>query len=500
MDEGELRRVPGALRRFLAPFAPLFGRTEARRHGAQYVRGLLATREERRNAENLAEVVAGSAEKDARALQQFLTNSPWKHEAVLAALQRVVADELLPQEPGEGTVLDGVFTLDGTGFAKQGTQSAGVARQYSGTLGKVDTCQIGVFVGYATARGHALVDGALWLPREWTDDPARCRRARVPEAVITAGYRSQVEVGLALLRRARDVGALIGRWVTADEAFGQVPAFRDALEDEGWWYVAEVPCTTPVFADAPAVRRVRLTPGGAPRDVTVQPAAQQVQAVAAALAPERWSTLAVAQGAQGPRVHRFAALRVWESRDGVPGRACWLVLRRNLDGSEPKYYLSNAPEETPLAELARVGAARWTVETEFQHGKGLAGLDEYEVRSWPGWHHHMALCLLANAFLLSLQRRWTGAGGKYASGRADLTTRVPLAHLVRPPRLPRSLYGRSRPRAAAGATAGHAPAGRPHPAPPPPAAPRHPRRPTALAPCHPAPQRPRRRLPRQTPA
>jgi SRSO17 transposase len=503
VDEGSFRQVAGALRAFHRRFAPLFGRTEARRHGAQYVRGLLVTREERRNAENLAETVVGSAERDSRALQQFLTDSPWRPEAVVAELQRYLGEELLPQDPQEareGVATDGVFTLDSTGFAKRGTGSAGVARQYSGTLGKVDNCQIGVFVGYATARGHALIDGQLWLPREWTDDPARCRRARVPDAVVQAGYASQAAVGLALLRRARDVGALPGRWVTADEAFGQVPTFRDALDADGWWYVAEVPTTTPVFVGQARTRQVRLGRGTPPRPVAVQPAAQTVQAVAAALPARRWTTVTVAQGAKGPRTHRFAALRVWESRDGVPGRDCWLVLRQNLDGSEPKYFLSNAPADTPLATLARVGAVRWTVETEFQTSKGLVGLDEYEVRSWPGWHHHITLCLLANAFLLSLQRAWVGAGEKGARGRtapsADETDDYRHAS-----RDPRALFARPRP-------PGPRPTPRPlrHPRPGRAGAPRpattpplDPGRPATVARRHPAPQRPRHRVTRVPP-
>ncbi len=235
MDEREFRRVAGTFRAFHKRFAPLFGRKEARRHGEQYVRGLLVQHAERRNAENLAEAVVGSASRDARALQQFLTDSPWQHEAVVAELQRYLGERLLSQQPEEGVAADGVWTLDSTGFAKRGTRSAGVARQYSGTLGKVDTCQLGVFLGYATARGHALVDGQLFLPREWLADPQRCRRAGVPTTVLEGGYQSQVDLGLALLRRARATGALVGQWVTADEAFGQVPAFRDALDAMRSW-------------------------------------------------------------------------------------------------------------------------------------------------------------------------------------------------------------------------------------------------------------------------
>src|SRR5436190_2166951 len=478
MDEHEFRRVAGALRTFHKRFAPLFGRKEARQRGEQYVRGLLVQHAERRNAENLAEAVVGSGGRDARALQQFLTDSPWRHEAVVAELQRYLAERLLPQDPDEGVAADGVWTLDSTGFAKRGTRSAGVARQYSGTLGKVDNCQLGVFLGYATVRGHALVDGHLYLPREWADDPERCRQVGVPAAVLTAGYQSQADLGLALLRHARATGALVGRWVTADEAFGQVPAFRDALDAMGYWYVAEVPSTTPVFTAAPRTKRVRLTaaPAAGPRAVEIQPAAQTVQAVAAALPPTRWQTLTVAEGAQGPRTHAFAALRVWESREEVPGRACWLVLRRNLDGRELKYYFSNAPADTPLATLARVGATRWTVETEFQTGKGQVGLDEYEVRSWPGWHHHVTLCLLANAFLLALQQDWSTDLRLAEGGKKGPDGRAPL----RPARHPAT----GRPSAPRGATP----------------APLDPCRPAPLAGRDPAPQCLRPRHPRQTPA
>jgi len=140
-----------------------------------------------------------------------------------------------------------------------------------------------------------------------------------------------------------------------------------------------------------------------------------VAALAAGLTPTQWKAKTVAEGAQGPRTYLFAARRVWESREGLPGRECWLVLRRNLDGSEPKYYLSNAPASTSLLTLARVGALRWPIETEFETEKGETGLDEYEVRSWAGWHHHISLALLAGAFLLTVQQDW---GEKDAPGDA----------------------------------------------------------------------------------
>ena len=200
--------------------------------------------------------------------------------------------------------------------------------------------------------------------------------------------------------------------MTGDEGYGQVPSLRDALDADGWWYVLEVPSTTPVFAQ-PARTAVPAWSGRGrkptkPRVLAGEPPPRAVQALAASLAPAAWSVLTVADGAQGPRTYQFAAQRVWERRDGLPGRACWLVLRRNLDGTAPKYYLSNAPADTPLATLGWVGAMRWPIETEFETEKGETGLDEYEVRGWPGWHHHITLSLLAGAFLLTVQQDWGG--------------------------------------------------------------------------------------------
>jgi SRSO17 transposase len=240
-----------------------------------------------------------------------------------------------------------------------------------------------------------------------TDDRQRCRAAGVPEAV---GYQSKAELGLAMLRRAQQAGHLTATWVTGDSGYGEVPTLRDTLDAEGWRYVLEVPSITPVLTQAAQV----AVPEGAGRGrkptqlqlVAGEPGPQSVAAVAANLPAAAWHALTVAEGAQGPRIHQCAALRVWESRDGLPGRAGWLLLRRDLDGSEVKYYLSNAPADTALLRLAQGGAMRWPVETEFQTEKGATGLDEYEVRTWLGWHDHITMALLAGAFLLSLQRDW----------------------------------------------------------------------------------------------
>jgi SRSO17 transposase len=453
MDDGAFRRVAATFRAFHTRFAPLFGRKEARRHSERYLRGLLVQQTDRRNVENLAEAVGGVS---ARALQPFLTDSPWPHAPVRPALHSYLAERLWPHEVAEGTVDDCVWTLDATGCPKQGRHSVGVARQYSGTLGKVGNCQLGVFLGYGSPRGHTLVDGELYLPRGWLDEPGRCRRAGVPEAVLATGYRRQTDLGLDLLHRARAVGALVASWVVADETFGQVPAFRAALDALRYWYLLEVPATTPVFTHPSRHLRAALG-AGPPRRVEVTPAAAPVRLVAATLPARAWTRRTVAAGALGPRTYQVAAVRVWESRDGTPGRRAWLVLRRNPDGSELKYHLSNAPPTISARRLAWVGAQRWPIETEFQQGKGEVGLDEYEVRSWRGWHHHVTLCLLAAAFLLTLQQDWGGKDG----GRDPAAAHPRAARAAAPPPL-------------------------------------DPRRPAPLADRHAAPHRPRHRLPRQT--
>jgi SRSO17 transposase len=405
MDQAAFDRVASSFAAFHAEFAPLFGRKEAQRRSEQYLRGLMVQQAERRNAENMAEAIDGATP---RALQRLLTEAPWATVPVIERLQHYVGTRLSSAE--------GIFVLDESGVAKQGRQSVGVARQYCGTLGKVGSCQLGVFVAYVSERGHALVDERLFLPEEWTNDPERCRAAGVPEDV---SYQSKATLGLAMLRQARAAGHLAGTWVAGDDAYGMVPTLRDALDAEGWRYVLDVPSTTPVFT---AEAQVVVPPwSGRGRKPTVprlahdSPLPQTVAAVAAALPPDAWQEVTVAEGAQGPRTYLFVARRVWESRAGLPGRACWLLLRRNLNGSEPRYYLANAPEDTPLLRLAQVAAARWIIETAFETSKQDTGLDEYEVRSWRGWHHHMTLVLLAGAFLLTLQQEW---GEKDAPGDA----------------------------------------------------------------------------------
>jgi len=395
MTVEEFDRVYENFQAFHARFADLFGRRECRENGEKYLHGVLVQAEERGNAENIAEAVGAVP----RTLQRFLTATHWEDPAVIARLQAYLGPKLSHPRA--------VWAVDSSGFPKQGKQSVGVARQYCGALGKVANCQVGVFLAHVGPRGRALVDKRLYLPPEWTNDPARCDAAGVPKEEQV--YRSEAQLALEMLRQAQKRSTLTAAWVTGDDTFGKSPEFRDGVAAAGLLYVLEVPPETPVWPREPTYETPPYAgkgPRPAPRPVVAE--RQEVRERAKRLPNEAWQEITVAEGTQGPRTYRFAAERVRETRDGKPGGEIWLVYRENLDGSEPRYHFANAPVETPLTTLAWVAAARWPIETEFETDKSDIGLDEYEVRSWAGWHHHITMCLLASAFLLTLQQEWGG--------------------------------------------------------------------------------------------
>ena len=220
-------------------------------------------------------------------------------------------------------------------------------------------------------------------------------------------YRSKTELALEMLERARELGHLRAKWVAGDDAFGMSPSFREGLAAQGMWYVLDVPGGAPVWPLEPSWTNPEYQGFGRPRKPRLRDGQRRTMEQRSDELPEEaWREITVAQGSQGPRSYRFSVQRVRPTSRRKPGEIHWGIYRRNLDGSEPRYYLSNAPEDTPLETLAYVGGSRWRIETEFETEKGDVGLDEYETRSWAGWHHHIAMCLLGGAFLLGLQQAW----------------------------------------------------------------------------------------------
>jgi SRSO17 transposase len=280
----------------------------------------------------------------------------------------------------------GVLVADETGFLKKGTTSVGVQRRYSGTAGKVDNCQLGVFLAYASARGRAFIDRELYLPRSWTNDPARCRAARVP---AQGGFRTKPQLGQVLLERALDAG-MPASWVTADEVYGGDPALRRWLEDRGLAYVLAVKSTEPL---------VPATQGSA-----------TASQLAASLPAEQWVACSAGHGAKGRRLYDWA--RVELAAPAASGMARWLLVRRSRRDGELAFYACCGPAETSLLGLVRVAGTRWAIEDGFQQAKTEVGLDHYEVRRWPGWYRHITLALLAHAFLTVTRAQATTASAR----------------------------------------------------------------------------------------
>jgi len=361
-----------------ARIAPRFARSEPRERVLAYVRGLLAPLE-RKNSWTLAEQ-AGESSPDG--MQRLLMSADWDAGAVRDDVRDYVVEHL--GDPA------GVLVVDETGFLKKGTMSAGVARQYSGTAGRIENCQIGVFLGYATPAGRTFLDRELYLTKAWAEDRQRRAEARVEEDVE---FATKPELAMRMLARAIDAGVPAG-WVTADEVYGQHSRLRRMLEERQMPYVLAVPVNQRVIAV-----------------VQGKVAELRADALAARLPVQAWKKISAGAGAKGPREYHWAraAIRPLEDIGGY-----WLLVRRSLsDPTDLAYYLCHGPERTPLHELVRVAGARWAIEETFQTAKGQVGLDQYQVRRYDSWYRHITLVMLAHAFLtVTTAQTNAEAGGK----------------------------------------------------------------------------------------
>ncbi len=360
---------------------PRFARVEARGHCRGYLTGLLG-RVERKNSWQLAE---GVGEPTPHGMQELLNRAVWDADAVRDDLRAYVVEQL-----GDPAA---VLIVDETGFLKKGAKSVGVQRQYSGTAGRIENCQIGVFLAYAAPAGAAFIDRELYLPRVWVDDVARREEAGVPVAVE---FRTKPELARAMLARTLGADVPFG-WVTGDEVYGGDRRLRVWLEEQGAAHLLAIKATEPLWA---------LTDRG--------PAQVTARELAAALPAAAWARLSAGDGAKGPRIYDWAWLPIRPLRE--PERGHWLLARRSLaDPAEFAYYVGFGPAATPLAELVRVAGTRWAVEEGFEQAKGEVGLDQYEVRRWDGWHRHITLCLLAHA-VLTATRAGAEKGGPVMIG------------------------------------------------------------------------------------
>ncbi len=361
--------------------AQRFRRAETRQRAKRYLAGLL-DRVERKNGWQLAEHLG---ESGPQGVQRLLNAAEWDGDAVRDDLRAYAVEYL--GEP------DGVLIVDETGFLKKGTKSVGVQRQYSGTAGRIENCQVGVFLGYASTRGRTFLDRELYLPAEWADDAERRAEAGVPE---TVRFATKPQLARQMLERAL-TAEVPAAWVAGDELYGDDTDLRRWLEAEEHPYVLAVSCDHPLWHDGQQERA----------DTRI-----------AALPAEAWGALSCGMGSQGERLYDWACLEL--PYRGGPATRQWLLARRSRsDPSEIAYYRAFGPASTPLPTLVRVAGTRWAIEESFEDAKGAVGLDQYEVRKWNAWYRHITLALLAHAYLevIRYQATTEEKGGPSTSSR-----------------------------------------------------------------------------------
>ncbi len=371
--------------KFAAPFVERLCRPEQREHAHRYLQGLLSDLQQKN-----AERIAYRYDEDRLGLQNFIGTSPWDHRPLL--------DELVCQVGRQLGKPNGVLVFDPSAFAKKGKHSVGVARQWCGRLGKKENCQVGVFLGYVSEEEHVLLDTRLYLPEEWTKDRARCKAAGVPREEMR--MRTRHELALEMLEAK---GPLLPHaWIAGDDEMGRPAWFRRELAGRGERYLLAVPSNTTVRdleADPPAY-------GG--RGQPPKRPFQQVRKWCESLPAGAWTSVPVREGAKGPIEVEIVQRRVVAKIEGKVGPEETLVVIHRLDEEQnvqTDYYLSNAPPDTPLAEFARVANAEHRIEECIKRAKSEAGMAQYQVRHWLGWHHHITLCLIATWFLVCETRR-----------------------------------------------------------------------------------------------
>lgn len=363
---------------FCEEFAGCFKRVETRQCAAQYMRGLL-TEVERKNCWQLAEKMG---QADPQKMQRTLYEAQWSADEA-SQKARAVVKQRLGYSPGIGVI-------DESGFAKRGDKSAGVGRQYCGRLGKVENCQVGMFLGYIAPLGYAFLDRELYLPQDWCEDAERRTEAKIPPEIQ---FATKPQLAQKMLARSWAEGIAM-QWVVADTTYGNSPGLRNFIHDEKRYYVMEIPKTL----------HVRLS---------AEQSAQAVSAVVSTLAPTQWTCMAFDFGEKGLIFYEWAALRVTSTTDQVGEQ--WLLLRPSDEG-EITYYLSNAPLDTPLHTLAEIASSRWRIELLLKEAKKEAGLDEYEVRYWHSWYRHITLSMMAHTWLTLLRHEEREKKGAYPLG------------------------------------------------------------------------------------
>ena len=408
------------LSQFWQRFANLFQRREQREWGLKYISGRMM--EGKKYFTNA--IARRVGEKNERAMQNFIGASPWDDQAMVVEHQQVAQETLgHPQ---------GCIIMDGSGFPRKGTESAGIARQYCNELGKVDNCQVGIYLAYSSPKGYTLLDRRLYLPEEWFSDEyaARWQRCEIPEETP---FLTHQELALEMLEGVNQRGVVTFQWVLGDGEFGRDTKLLDKIAALEKRYFMQVPVNTRVWLERPETEVPEWKGRGRKptRRQLVEGAPPPQRVDELSLPPEQYQRYTLHEGSKGPLVADVACMRIVAVRGGLPGPEVWLVLRHDVLSGERRYYLSNAPVDTQQEQLAWLSAARWPVEKSFEDCKDELKMNQYAMRSWLGWYHHMTLIMIAHLFLVALQQDL----GEHTPG---LT--VPQARMLLEAVLPRPVF------------------------------------------------------------
>ena len=396
LTKKELGDFVNELRGFHEAFRGCFGRSEPRENFFRYMVGQFSELE-RKSIEPIALAVEDA---DVRCLQRFVSEVTWDEEEMLEKYRSMVEEDMGDPE--------GVLIFDESGFPKKGEDSVGVARQYCGTLGKVENCQVGVFMAYASPHGYALLDKRLFIPEKWFEEAYAHRRKKC-ELPPTVQFRTKPQLAVEMLDAVD--GKLPFKYVVSDTLYGMSPDFIDAVERRpGVTYLVEVPSDTLCWLRKPMVIRKQYRYRGELREKEVLDEGAKrpitVQALAKSLNDFYWYRRKVSEGTKGPIEYEFTKRRVTVSKDGLPEKVVWLLVRRSL-GDDPQYsyFISNAPVSTRLKTFVWLSGIRWAIEQCFEETKTELGMDHYEVRKYAGWNHHILTCILGHFFLWHLKIR-----------------------------------------------------------------------------------------------
>ena len=398
LDRDDIVDMANELKGFHENFADCFHRTESRHNFYRYMTGQFSHLE-RKSIEPIAIATEGGK---IRAMQRFVSDAPWDDDRIMDIYRSLVNSDL--GHP------DGAIIFDESGFVKKGDDSIGVARQYCGTIGKVDNCQVGVFAAYTSMHGYSLIDKRLYLPEKWFSDDYREKREKC-KLPSNACFRTKPQLAIDMLANISEQGFLPFRYVLADSVYAGSSEFIDAIEAlTGVTYLLQVPEDTLCWLKNPAMAqktyqyRGQLHTKKQVSDTVKSPVT--VKSFAERLNDFFWYRRTVSEGTKGPIEYEFTKRRVTLSRHGLPWKTVWLLIRRTLH-PEPTYsfYISNAPVSVRLARLVWLSGLRWAIEQCFEETKTELGMDQYEVRKFPGWHHHILTCMLGHYFLWHLKIR-----------------------------------------------------------------------------------------------